>query len=129
MKKLKSYTSIWAVDKIIYAIGNANLPIPVTITQIAWFVTAWFVTLMFGDLPPLSWIESTVIRCFAVPAGLAWVMTQKSFDGKKPLGFLRSACLYLVRPKTTYAGKAVRLQSYKFNEGITAVRSVTYVPD
>ncbi|HDC4913157.1 TPA: conjugal transfer protein, partial [Clostridioides difficile] len=32
-------------------------------------------------------------------------------------------------PKITYAGKAVKLQKEIFNETITAVRSVNYVPD
>ena len=34
-----------------------------------------------------------------------------------------------LRPKRTYAGKAVKLHSQKINEPITAVRSVMYVPD
>ena len=37
--------------------------------------------------------------------------------------------LYALRPKVTYAGKAVNLHKQKFEETITAVRSVTYVPD
>lgn len=37
--------------------------------------------------------------------------------------------LYALRPKVTYAGKAVNLHKQKFEEIITAVRSVTYVPD
>ena len=36
---------------------------------------------------------------------------------------------YAVRPKVTYAGKAVRLHSHILQENITAVRSELYVPD
>ena len=37
--------------------------------------------------------------------------------------------LYAMRPKVIYARKAVNLHKQKFEETITAVRSVTYVPD
>ena len=37
--------------------------------------------------------------------------------------------LNALRPKITYAGKAVKLHKQILNETITAVRSVNYVPD
>ena len=93
MKKIRSYTSIWNVEKVLYAINDVNLPFPVTFTQITWF------------------------------------MSQKTFDGKKPYSYIKTMVLYALRPKVTYAGKAVNLHKQKFEETITAVRSVTYVPD
>ena len=56
-------------------------------------------------------------------------MSQKTFDGKKPFGFLKSSVSYLVRPKVTYAGKPVKLGKEKFDTAITAVRSDLYVPN
>ena len=38
MKKIKSYTGIWNVEKVLYAINDFTLPFPVTFTQITWFV-------------------------------------------------------------------------------------------
>ena len=93
MKKIRSYTSISNVEKVLYAINDFNLPFPVTFTQITWF------------------------------------MSQKTFDGKKPYSYIKTMVLYALRPKVTYAGKAVNLHKQKFEETITAVRSVTYVPD
>ena len=43
--------------------------------------------------------------------------------------FLKSQITYALRPKITYAGKAVKLHKQILNETITAVRSVNYVPD
>ena len=34
LKKIKSYTGIWNVEKVLYAINDFNLPFPVTFTQI-----------------------------------------------------------------------------------------------
>ena len=116
MKKIRSYTSIWNVEKVLYAINDVNLPFPVTFTQITWFVLTEFIIILFADVPPLSMI-------------VTWFMSQKTFDGKKPYSYIKTMVLYALRPKVTYAGKAVNLHKQKFEETITAVRSVNYVPD
>ena len=116
MKKIRSYTSIWNVEKVIF-------------TQMAWFVVSLFVVILFGELPPFSLIDGAFLKYFGIPVALTWVMSQKTFDGKKPFGFLKSSISYLVRPKMTYAGKPVKLGKEKFDTAITAVRSDLYVPD
>lgn len=129
MKKIKSYTGIWNVEKVLYAINDFTLPFPVTFTQITWFVITEFAVILLGDLPPLSLIEGAFLKYFGIPVALTWFMSQKTFDGKKPYSFLKSMATYAMRPKTTYAGKAVKLHNQKCNESITAVRSEIYVPD
>ena len=57
MKKIRSYTSIWNVEKVLYAINDVNLPFPVTFTQITWFVLTEFIIILFADVPPLSMVE------------------------------------------------------------------------
>ena len=121
MKKIKSYTGIWNVEKVLYAINDFNLPFPVTFTQITWFVITEFIIILFGDMPPLSMIEGAFLKYFGIPVALTWFMSQKTFDGKKPYSFLKSQITYALRPKITYAGKAVKLhkQTLQFR-GITA---------
>lgn len=48
MKQVKSYTSIWNVEKVIHAIGDINLLFPVTITQIGYFAGAAVVCLWYA---------------------------------------------------------------------------------
>ena len=75
-------------------------------------------------------IEGAFLKYFGIPVALTWFMSQKTFDGKKPYySFLKSQITYALRPKITYAGKAVKLHKQTLNETITAVRSVNYVPD
>ena len=102
---------------------------PVTFTQITWFVLTEFIIILFADVPPLSMIEGAFLKYFGIPVALTWFMSQKTFDGKKPYSYIKTMVLYALRPKVTYAGKAVNLHKQKFEETITAVRSVTYVPD
>ncbi|EAC7182290.1 conjugal transfer protein [Listeria monocytogenes] len=126
MKKIKSYTSIWSVERVIYAINDLQLPFPVTFTQMTWFVVSLFLVILFGNLPPLSMIDGALLKYVGIPVGLTWFMSQKTFDGKKPYGFLKSILTYLVKPKITYAGKPVKLQKQTLNECITIVRSEMY---
>ena len=120
MKKIRSYTSIWSVEKVIYAINDLQLPFPITFTQMTWFVVSLLAVIVFGNLPPLSMIDG------AFPVGITWFMCQKTFDGKKPYGFLKSVITYTIRAKVTYAGKAVKLQTQQLNDSITIVRSEMY---
>jgi len=53
-------------------------------------------------------------------------MSQKTFDGKKPYGFLKTVIAYLVRPKLTYAGKPIKLEKSQPTEAVTIVRSEIY---
>ena len=123
MKKIRSYTSIWAVEKVIYAINDLQLPFPITFTQMTWFVVSLVVLILFGSGPPLSLIDGALLKYLGIPVALTWFMSQKTFDGKKPYGFLKSIITYWLRSKITYAGKAVKLQNQKLNEAITIVRS------
>ena len=130
MKKIRSYTSIWNVEKVLYAINDVNLPFPVTFTQITWFVLAEFIIILFADVPPLSMIEGAFFKNISgFPLPLHGLCHRKPLTGKKPYSYIKTMVLYALRPKVTYAGKAVNLHKQKFEEFITAVRSVTYVPD
>ena len=84
--------------------------------------------LFLGKLPPLCYIDNLLFKYGVLPVGVAWFMSKKTFDGKKPYSFLKSQITYAIRPKITYAGKAVKLHKQTLNETITAVRSVKYVP-
>lgn len=123
MKKIRSYTSIWAVEKVIYAINDLQLPFPITFTQMTWFVVSLLAVILFGNIPPLSLIDGALLKYLGIPVALTWFMSQKTFDGKKPYGFLKSIITYWLRAKITYAGKIVKLQNQKLNEAITIVRS------
>ena len=103
-------------------------PFPVTFTQITWFVITEFIIILFGDIPPLSMIEGALSNLRYSRCSHLVYVTQ-TFDGKKPYSFLKSQITYALRPKITYAGKAVKLHKQTLNETITAVRSVNYVPD
>jgi hypothetical protein len=126
MKKIRSYTSIWSVEKVIYAINDMNLPFPITFNQMTWFILSFMFVLMFGAIPPLSLINGAFLKYLGIPVAITWFMSQKTFDGKKPFGFLKSVLTYFLRSKLTYAGKTIKLRNETLKEKITIVRSEYY---
>ncbi|WP_131027719.1 conjugal transfer protein, partial [Clostridioides difficile] len=98
MKKIKSYTGIWNVEKVLYAINDFNLPFPVTFTQITWFVITEFIIILFGDMPPLFMIEGALLKYFGILVALIRFLLQKTFDGKMPISRLKSQITYAFRP-------------------------------
>lgn len=127
MKEIKSYTSIWNVEKVIYSLMNYNLPFPLTFTQIAWFMGVLFFNIVFQNLPPLSMTDNVLLKYIVMPAGVTWFMSQKTFDGKRPYSFFRSAVSYYLRDKKTFAGKAIRLKGKTVvDERYTIVKSEPY---
>jgi len=123
MKKVRSYTSIWNVEKVIYAINDLKLPFPITFNQMTWFVLSLFLVIFLANVPPLSFIEGALLKYLGIPGFIAWFMSQKSFDGKKPIGFIRSIYQYYTGAKITFGNKKVEEQSITVDESITYVRS------
>lgn len=92
MKKIKSYTSIWSVEKVIYAINDFQLPFPLTFSQMAWFVVSLFVVILFGELPPFNMIDGAFLKYFGIPVAFTWFVSQKTFDGKKAFWIPKILC-------------------------------------
>lgn len=87
MKKIRSYTSIWSVEKVLYSINDFRLPFPISFTQMTWFVVSLFEVMLLGNLPPLLLIEGAFLKYFGIPVALTWIMCQKTFDGKNLMDF------------------------------------------
>src|SRR5690625_7907419 len=82
MKKLKSYTRIWSVEKVIYAINDFRLPFPVTFNQMSWFVLSLLLVMLLGNLPPLSLINGALLNYVGIPVDLTLFLSQRTFDRK-----------------------------------------------
>ncbi len=116
MKKLRSYSSVWKVEQVIYSFGDAKLPTPVTVTQLLWLAASGVLVFVFRKVPPLAFVHNPLISC-CIPFGVTWFMSKKTFDGKKPYSFVCSVIAYALRPKVTFTGKPVRLKNAQRERG------------
>ena len=71
MKKLKSYSSVWKVEQVIYSFGDAKLPTPVTVTQLLWLAASGVLVFAFRKVSPLAFIHNPLILC-CIPFGVTW---------------------------------------------------------
>jgi len=116
MRRVRSFTGIWQVQKILYAVGDTRLPFPLPFAWIAWFVVTLVVMLLFGGFLSGLW------RYGVIPAGVATIMGRMTFEGKRPDRFLRSVIAHTLGTKLTFAGKRVALHRERTDIRITAVR-------
>jgi len=116
MRRVRSFTGIWRVQKILYAVGDTRLPFPLPFAWIAWFVVTLVIMLMLGGFLSGLW------RYGVIPAGVATVMGRLTFEGKRPDRFLTSVIAHALGTRLTFAGRQVRHHREKADVRITAVR-------
>ena len=125
----KSYKSIWNVNRTLYSLGDINLPVPLTFGQIGWFVLGFTVMLLLGDaLSFIPIIGNFFFRLLVIPIALSAFMSKKTFDGKKPYEFIKSALMYAGRSKTTARGEKLKREKQRVHVDIPIVESVFYSP-
>jgi len=116
MRRVRSFTGIWRVQKILYAVGDTRLPFPLPFAWIAWFVVTLVVMLLFGGFLSGLW------RYGVIPVGVAMVMGRLTFEGKRPDRFLRSVISHSLGARLTFAGQQVTFRREKTDIRLTAVR-------
>ena len=70
MKKIRSYTSIWSVEKVLYSINDFKLPFPITFTQMAWFVVSVFTAVSYTHLQCLQHLFLLQVSRLSLLSGL-----------------------------------------------------------
>lgn len=119
MKEVKTYTNIWKVERTFYAFNDIRLPRPVSVTFIFWFLAVFFLSLVMDGIPPFIF-DGVLVNNLAIPIFAAWFMNKKTFDGKKPYSFVKSAVSYFFMPKLSVRGKHVEIADCGYAGCITA---------
>ncbi|MEL5938195.1 conjugal transfer protein [Tetragenococcus halophilus] len=121
MRRIKAYSKIWRIEKVLYKIEDWNLPRPVTFTQIYWFVSLFLAMLLFGKYPPFSFIDSFLIRSFGIPFMGAFLFSRKTYDSKPPHKYLLSMLRYAFVNKESSRSRKHSLKKRKNDEVVITV--------
>nr|MDH3116524.1 TcpE family conjugal transfer membrane protein [Bacillus subtilis] len=70
-KILRTYNSVWKVEKVLYAIQDIPLPIPVTYRQIGFFAGGMALVWVLDHFPPLSLIDLWLVEYIFLPGLMA----------------------------------------------------------
>lgn len=126
MKKIRSYKRVWNFERVLHSIHDFSLPRAFTFTQIGWFLGTLAVVIFLADTIFLSWLDNLMIKFVAIPVGLSWFMSQKTFDGKRPHKFVYGVVSYHLKRRIRFGGKPVTFKkkyldiSYTTSERIVA---------
>lgn len=112
MKRIKNYTNIWNAERMVYHINDFVLPRPVPLTQAVSALVFIVLSFPLEGIPPFV-TGGFLVDHVAVPAGLSWLLNRRSFDGKKPYLFLKSAAGYFLRRKRRVRNHTVVLGKRK----------------
>lgn len=98
MRRMRTYTSVWKVPKMLYGIQDIALPFPVSYRQIGFFFGAMAVMWVLNRFPPFSLINLWMVEYFGIPGFAAWFFTKHLLDGKAPHRFIMRWIAFQLSP-------------------------------
>lgn len=118
-KILRTYNSVWKVEKVLYSIEDIPLPIPVTYRQIGFFAGGVVLVWFLNHFPPLSLIDLGLIEYVFLPGLFAWFFTKQKLDGKAPYRFFLRMLDYHLSPRLRNRYKEVSVNKiYRYTNPI-----------
>ncbi|MEK5109786.1 TcpE family conjugal transfer membrane protein [Cytobacillus sp. FSL K6-0129] len=126
-KILRTYNSVWKVEKVLYGVQDIPLPIPVTYRQIGFFAGGVALVWFLNKFPPLSLIDLGLIEYIFLPGLFAWFFTKQLLDGKAPHRFFYRAAQHHLSPRRINRYKEVSevKAPYKYKSSIS-YRKLSY---
>jgi hypothetical protein len=97
-KILRTYNSVWKVEKVLYGIQDIPLPIPLTYRQIGFFGGGVIIVWILNHFPPLSLLHLELVEYVFLPGLFTWFFTKQLLDGKAPHRFLIRVVQYHLSP-------------------------------
>ncbi|HYG59332.1 MAG TPA: TcpE family conjugal transfer membrane protein [Symbiobacteriaceae bacterium] len=96
--RLRTYSQVWRLERMIYRIERVPLPVPVTFGQVGVFVAATAAMAALSRLAPVAAL-SPAIRYLLIPGLITWFLTRQSLDGRPPHLWLLTMAAYLFSPR------------------------------
>jgi len=109
-KKIRSYKRVWNFERVLHSIYDMPLPRVFSFTQIGWFLGTLGVVVFLSNSVLLSWLDNYLLKFIGIPVGVAWFMSQKTFDGKKPHKFVLGVINYHLKRRVRFAGRPVEFK-------------------
>lgn len=96
---LRTYNTVWKIDRKIYSIEGIKLLFPVSPNEALYFAISMALSMLFIKVIPFYSNLHAVIKFILVPYGLMKFFTKLKLDGKLPHKFFVDYIVYLISPK------------------------------
>ena len=99
---LPTYTSVFAIERRLYAIYDFELPAPIGLFQAGAFIVVASIFFAFGWLVGIQFSAGTA-WFYVVPPGMAaWIASKPVTEHKRPHAWLVSQARFLLEPRTLH---------------------------
>lgn len=85
---VRTYAKLWKHEKVMYAIQNAKLPLPVPLHMALYFGICFFIMFLFGKCIPAMAEVPVIIKYLILPYAGAKFLNTVKLDGKMPVWFV-----------------------------------------
>jgi hypothetical protein len=97
--RLKTYNSVWKIDRKLYSFEGVKLLFPVSFAEAAYFSGTLLLSIILSRIIPLYGKIHIVVRLGVIPFGVTKFFTKKKLDGKLPHKFFIDYLTYKLSPK------------------------------
>jgi hypothetical protein len=128
MKVMRTYNSVWKIEKVLYGIQDIPLPLPVTYRQLGFFTLGFAMMWVLNLFPPFSILDLVLLEFVVIPALFAWYFTKQQLDGKAPHRFILRVIQFYFEPHVhnRYKEMISTKKPLKF-DGKVAYRKIEYI--
>lgn len=116
---LRTYNSLWKIDRKIYHIENLKLLFPVSINDGLYFIFSFGISVLASKIIPGYEKLHFIIRYGIIPYALMKILTKQKLDGKYPHKFFYDYIVYCIEPKKYERFKPIdEIKKVKFGSPI-----------
>ncbi|MDT8718215.1 conjugal transfer protein [Clostridium sp. 19966] len=108
---LKTYNSVWKIDRKIYAIEGGKLPFPVKPNEAMYFVISVALSMLLNKIIPFYSDLNPMLRFALIPYGITKFLTNQKLDGKLPHKFFFDYLIFKISPKRYLRFKPIKSTS------------------
>lgn len=96
---LRTYGSVWNIDRKLYSIEGLKLPFPIILNEFIYFlISAGITILLIKIFPFLNNLNWTIKFC-VIPIGIMKALTSIKLDGKPAHKFIFDYIIFFFSPK------------------------------
>lgn len=96
---LRTYGSVWKIDRKIYSIDGLRLPFPIVLDECIYLVVSFGFTLLFSKIIPFFNNLNWAIKWLLIPFAITKALTTIKLDGKLAHKFIIDYIKFVFSPK------------------------------
>jgi TcpE family len=124
-KPVRTYTKIWKYEKILFAIEDFRLPVPIPWRTAFSFIITLTLLVILTRLPLLEAFSKSYWLMILIAGCSSYFFTTQKLEGKEPLNFIRRYFFYSISSKKLNRYQKVeKPQEYRYTNSITFRKGV-----